>query len=750
MTDDDFSHYVPSILNPRSVKKSDLNLTQRSIFTQNSLSLKRVKVPSDTSYKKSVKGLGKKFQNNKENIEISSCVTEKIDFGPLDNQESWNSINFSSKSLSTLESNNSATSILRSDRSLATDLYGKADREAYNVSVSLKHSKITISTKGNSIKNIAVSNSNTKMHVSCIVVESSVSEQESSPDKKKLSIQSRSKRSSASVNLEIKKQKLSHNKEGEKILILKSCDAKLSDVIVQPTNYKFIKQKIQDQCKSVYEVRNGKIGHLKQRSIDSYFANVSRLKQVSEGKLACLGNASLTDKDSAQNVSHDMSRNLCVAARHDTQSTKNGKRIEYCKSPRKLSHRSMSPRVETKESFTPAKVKNESLGSYSPRRIADSIQFSLPAKSKSNKTSTVNKVVPHYKIVAGTHFAVDAFSYGDIPNVRHYFLTHFHSDHYSGLKKGFNKMLFCSKITADLCISRLGVGVKYIHIMNVDETIKIDGVEVTAIDANHCPGAIMLVFSLPNGKTLLHTGDFRASPVMESYPIFWNKDIHTVYLDTTYCNPRYDFPTQDESLERALFHLRQKKTALEKAGKKFSSVLIVCGTYTIGKEKFFLGMARRVGCTVWACPEKDRVLQAVEGRSFSHAPPQSCQLHVVPMRDLTHEKLRSYLDSLQGAFSEVVAFKPSGWENGKNSSVEKDSVTIHGIPYSEHSSFSEMIRFVKYLKPKQVVPTVDISGGIKAVQKYFPCPLVYKEDLQNQAKVTDYFSIQSRHQPAIT
>lgn len=50
-------------------------------------------------------------------------------------------------------------------------------------------------------------------------------------------------------------------------------------------------------------------------------------------------------------------------------------------------------------------------------------------------------------ILSGTHFAVDAFCYGDIANVKHYFLTHFHSDHYSGLKKGFNKMLFCSKIT---------------------------------------------------------------------------------------------------------------------------------------------------------------------------------------------------------------------------------------------------------------------------------------------------------------
>ncbi|CAH2052217.1 unnamed protein product, partial [Iphiclides podalirius] len=356
--------------------------------------------------------------------------------------------------------------------------------------------------------------------------------------------------------------------------------------------------------------------------------------------------------------------------------------------------------------------------------------------------------VPFYKIVAGTHFAVDAFSYGDIPNVNNYFLTHFHSDHYSGLKKSFNKLLFCSQITADLCTSRLGVNPKHIQIMNLDETITIEGVEVTAVDANHCPGAVMLVFTLPNGKTLLHTGDFRASPAMESYPVFWNKDIHTVYLDTTYCNPRYDFPTQDQSLEMALHLLRQKKASLEEAGKKFASVLIVCGTYTIGKEKFFMGMARRVGCAVWACPEKERVLRAVEGRQAqqTRALPQACQLHVVPMRDLTHEKLRAYLDSLEGVFSEVVAFKPSGWESGKEAAVQKDLVTIYGIPYSEHSSFPEMIRFVNFLKPKQVVPTVDISGGIKAVQKYFPCPLAYKEDLRSQSRVTDYFSAQSRQQ----
>lgn len=54
---------------------------------------------------------------------------------------------------------------------------------------------------------------------------------------------------------------------------------------------------------------------------------------------------------------------------------------------------------------------------------------------------------PHYKIVEGTTFAVDAFRYGDIESVEHYFLTHFHADHYIGLKKSFNHKLYVSYIT---------------------------------------------------------------------------------------------------------------------------------------------------------------------------------------------------------------------------------------------------------------------------------------------------------------
>ena len=56
-------------------------------------------------------------------------------------------------------------------------------------------------------------------------------------------------------------------------------------------------------------------------------------------------------------------------------------------------------------------------------------------------------ICPTYKVVENTTFAVDAFRYGDIEGVTHYFLTHFHADHYVGLKKTFNKPLIMSTLT---------------------------------------------------------------------------------------------------------------------------------------------------------------------------------------------------------------------------------------------------------------------------------------------------------------
>ena len=193
---------------------------------------------------------------------------------------------------------------------------------------------------------------------------------------------------------------------------------------------------------------------------------------------------------------------------------------------------------------------------------------------------------------------MDAFSYGAIPGCEGYFLSHFHADHYTRLRKSWtNGIIYCSRITANLVRQQIRVDDQYICVLAMDQEHTLsDTVSVTLIDANHCPGAVLFLFKviLSDGRVArhLHTGDFRANPRMCLHPFIKGTRIDTLYLDTTYLQGSYTFPSQDKAIEAAWQVtdeiLNEPLGALETwLQRAIPKVLIVVGTYTVGKEKVF-------------------------------------------------------------------------------------------------------------------------------------------------------------------
>ncbi len=67
-------------------------------------------------------------------------------------------------------------------------------------------------------------------------------------------------------------------------------------------------------------------------------------------------------------------------------------------------------------------------------------------------------------LTLGTAITVDAFSYGSIPGCQQYFLSHFHYDHYGGLKKTFSHEIYCSKVKVFFFGSVLETNLPFISI----------------------------------------------------------------------------------------------------------------------------------------------------------------------------------------------------------------------------------------------------------------------------------------------
>ncbi|KAI7866884.1 DNA repair metallo-beta-lactamase-domain-containing protein, partial [Spinellus fusiger] len=351
-----------------------------------------------------------------------------------------------------------------------------------------------------------------------------------------------------------------------------------------------------------------------------------------------------------------------------------------------------------------------------------------------------------------TPFVVDAFSYGSVDHCDGYFLTHYHSDHYGGLTRGWTHgPIYCSQVTANLVQQKLKVDPQYIVPLPMDTLCTVGNVTVGLIDANHCPGSVLFLFSTETSKGKqvrhLHTGDFRAAPRMCLHPLIRQPDnppIDCLYLDTTYMSPNYAFPPQQECIQAACdlaeAHVKIEReanlpsgldrwlsTSVIKTKKKAHRLLVVVGTYLVGKERVFIGcsscteVAKQLGSKIYVTSTKKELLLCQENpelEAMITEDQHEAQVHVIPMNHIKKENLQAYLNSMDPHFTSVIGIRPTGWTFTDKKYTSplviplqqgSSNVAIYGVPYSEHSSFKELESFVMSLEIRHIIPTVHLE-----------------------------------------
>ncbi|KAF1968951.1 DNA cross-link repair protein pso2/snm1 [Bimuria novae-zelandiae CBS 107.79] len=427
------------------------------------------------------------------------------------------------------------------------------------------------------------------------------------------------------------------------------------------------------------------------------------------------------------------------------------------------------------------------------------------------------RTCPFYKILPGLYICVDAFRYGAVKGQNAYFLSHFHSDHYIGLTASWSHgPIYCSKVTGNLVRQQLRVDPKWVVDLDFEKKTEVpgtQGVHVTMISANHCPGSSLFLFEKEIGKgknsklqRVLHCGDFRACQAHLEHPLLRPDVVDAVsgknrqqkldvcYLDTTYLNPKYAFPPQQQVIqacadmcvslnkekldesdgwekmkkERAgegMVKFIQKateagveadsdeptETSPAKIGvnKPRGKLLVVVGTYSIGKERICIGIAKALGSKIYAPAAKQRICRALEDPELDAlltSNPREAQVHMTPLFEIRAETLDDYLRDYSDCFCRAVGFRPSGWnyrppkgrftespsvntvlysQNWKSQFSMRD-LTQHrgstnrakcfGVPYSEHSSFRELSMFCCAMRIDKIIPTVNV-GSAKSREK---------------------------------
>ncbi|XP_037682253.1 5' exonuclease Apollo isoform X2 [Choloepus didactylus] len=163
------------------------------------------------------------------------------------------------------------------------------------------------------------------------------------------------------------------------------------------------------------------------------------------------------------------------------------------------------------------------------------------------------------------------------------------------------------------------------------------------------------------------------------------KQIHTLYLDNTNCNPALVLPSQQEAVRQIVNLIR-----------KHPEHNIKIGLYNLGKESLLEQLALEFRTWVVLSPRRFELVQLLGLADVFTLEEKAGRIHAVDRMEICHSTMLHWNQT-----HPTIAILPTSRE------IHRSHPDIHVVPYSDHSSYSELRAFVAALKPCQVMPIVS-------------------------------------------
>ena len=321
-------------------------------------------------------------------------------------------------------------------------------------------------------------------------------------------------------------------------------------------------------------------------------------------------------------------------------------------------------------------------------------------------------------------------------NASMYFLSHCHSDHMVGLdspileehlRSSPQTRIICHEITAGL----LRGSQRYKHLSDFLDVLSIDTahlmeippvglssdstnaymINVTLVPAGHCPGSVMFVIDGKTGR-VIYTGDFRfdIGDVRKISVLFDDREslrlpIESVYVDTTFCTKEaYRIPSRQICFD-AIIKVISEWTSCQ------GRAVHVQTNYDYGYEFLIMTISRYFDTKIHVSEfqyNRYRLVETIKRcltlnsretfihfcRDVSHTFKNANQISCL------HEK--EVLNIIPSVMYFARAYDPSQL-------MKKDKRGLR-LCYSTHSSYEEVVDFLKALSPRNIYPNVIPNG----------------------------------------